>query len=323
MDFSSLQSYLKGSSLEVLSPTLQTEYFDQLRLGDFPRWRALLNQLPTIQPSTHNFDSTISIGQANDANEATLQQLKSQLLEFIPWRKGPFELFNISIDTEWRCDWKWDRLKSQISPLAGRKVLDVGSGNGYYSLRMLQAGAERVIGVDPHIAYVMQFWLIKHFLKDIPADVLPLALETLPENSAYFDSAFSMGVLYHRRSPINHLLQLKNSLKPGGELILETLFVDGGKGYSLTPESRYARMTNIWFVPSIPTLESWLSRCGFVDIHVIDESTTSVDEQRKTKWMPFDSLEDALSKQNPAQTIEGLPAPKRVIMLATRSKQSL
>jgi tRNA (mo5U34)-methyltransferase len=320
MDFSSLKSYLEGSSLEALSPVLQTEYFEQLRLGDFPRWRALLAQLPAIRPSTHNLDSTISIGQASDTDEATLLQLKSQLKGFIPWRKGPLELFNIAIDTEWRCDWKWDRLRSQISPLAGRKILDVGSGNGYYSLRMLQAGAERVIGVDPHIAYVAQFWLIKHFLKDIPVDVLPLALEDLPENSAYFDSVFSMGVLYHRRSPIDHLLQLKNSLKAGGELILETLFVDGKKGYSLTPENRYARMTNVWFVPSIATLENWLSRCGFVDIRVIDESTTTVDEQRKTNWMPFDSLEDALSKENPTQTTEGLPAPKRVVILASRSK---
>ena len=60
-----------------------------------------------------------------------------------PWRKGPFSLFGVQIDTEWRSDWKWNRVAPHLSPLAGRRVLDVGCGNGYYGWRMCAAGAAR------------------------------------------------------------------------------------------------------------------------------------------------------------------------------------
>jgi tRNA (mo5U34)-methyltransferase len=143
-------------------------------------------------------------------------------------------------------------------------------------------------------------------------------LEQVPPSLNYFDTVFSMGVIYHRRSPIDHILELKSCLRPGGELVIESICVDGEAGYSLTPEKKYARMGNVWFVPSIPTLVQWLSRCGMEQISVIDESTTTVDEQRKTEWMPFDSLEDALDVNNPQLTIEGLPAPKRVVVKAIR-----
>ena len=56
-----------------------------------------------------------------------------------------------------------------------------------------------------------------------------------------------MGVLYHRRSPIDHLLELKGCLQTGGELVLETLVIDGGLGEVLVPENRYAKMRNVWF----------------------------------------------------------------------------
>ena len=45
-----------------------------------------------------------------------------------------------------------------------------------------------------------------------------------------------MGVLYHRASPFDCLLQLKNQLTKGGELILETLVVDGDENTVLVPK---------------------------------------------------------------------------------------
>lgn len=258
------------------------------------------------------------IGSADDTDQETLASLKEQLIEFIPWRKGPFNLFGIDIDTEWRSNLKWERLAKAINPLKSRKVLDVGCGNGYYSFRMLEAGADMVLGIDPHIAYMAQFWLLKHFAPTVPAFVLPLTLEQFPGRLNYFDTVFSMGVIYHRRSPIDHILELKNCLRPGGQLVIESIYVDGKEGYCLTPEKKYARMNNVWFVPSIATLNRWLSRCGLTDIYVVDESITDLDEQRKTEWMPYDSLVDALDENDLSVTIEGLPAPKRVLITATR-----
>ncbi|CAG0911331.1 unnamed protein product [Cyprideis torosa] len=164
----------------------------------------------------------------------------------------------------------------------------------------------------------MQFEAVKRFTENQAVDMLPLPLEALPENLCLFDTTFSMGVLYHRRSPIEHLLQLRDTLKPGGELVLETLVVDGPKGYSLVPDDRYARMRNVWFLPSLATLEHWMRRCDFVNIRVADTSTTTIEEQRSTDWMPTESLKDALSPENSQKTVEGLPRPVRATVIANR-----
>jgi tRNA (mo5U34)-methyltransferase len=318
MDLSSLASLVKGTTLDSLTPFLSEAYLAQIRHGDFPRWRQRLAQLPVIDASIFVPGDRIQIGAASDADAATLADLEARLREFIPWRKGPFELFGIHIDSEWRCNLKWDRLSHKLGSLQGQKLLDVGSGNGYFGFRMLAAGADLVIGIDPHLAYVAQFWAAKHFLPKLPIYVLPLTLEQFPRDNTEFDTVFSMGVLYHRRSPIDHLQELKSCLKPGGRLVLESIVVEGPKGYSLMPEQTYARMSNVWFVPTVDTIFQWLTRCGFTDCELVDESLTQQQEQSRTGWMPYESLEDSLNPDSMGLTIEGYPAPRRAVIFAYR-----
>ncbi len=297
--------------LETL-PDLINQKLDPLTHGKLPGWLETLDQLPNIKPSKVDLNTgTIQIGSSDQ-----VQSIESLLRNFEPWRKGPYDLFGIHIDTEWRSDWKWDRLSPHIQPLKYRLVLDVGCGNGYHCLRMLGAGAERVIGIDPGILSVMQFHAIKHFIDDQPVDVLPLGIEQIPEQSKAFDTVFSMGVLYHRRSPIDHLYELAGCLKPGGELVLETLIIDGEEGQVLLPEDRYAQMRNVWFLPSCPTLEAWLKRCGFTNIKLVDVTQTTIEEQRSTGWMQHYSLSEFLDPLDHNKTCEGLPAPKRAIFVA-------
>ena len=318
MNFASLLEQVRDTSLAGLAADLSEGNLKRIRHGDFPRRLEQISQLPRILPSTTDFSDQVAIGSPADCDGAVRRELCRQLMEFMPWRKGPFEVFGIRLDSEWRCDMKWSRLDGEISTLEGRKVLDVGCGNGYYCFRMLGRKAAQVIGLDPHIPYVMQFWALKSFVQDANCWVLPMPLEQFPARSGYFDTVFSMGVLYHRRSPLDHLLLLRDCLRPGGELVLETLFSEGGEGYSLIPADRYARMRNVWFLPSIATLEAWLRRCGFVDMRILDRGVTTPTEQRKTDWMPFDSLKDALDAGDPSRTIEGYPAPARVIITARR-----
>ena len=126
-----------------------------------------------------------------------------------------------------------------------------------------------------------------------------------------------MGVLYHVRSPIDHLLHLKKCLNRGGQLVVETLIVDGEEGYCLTPSDRYARMSNVWFIPSTATLARWLQRCGFTDVNLVDIAVTTKAEQHSSSWMPFQSLVDSLDPNDNNRTCEGLPAPKRAIVTAS------
>jgi tRNA (mo5U34)-methyltransferase len=265
--------------------------------GDFGRWQGYIDGLPGAES-----DPVI---------------LKQTLLGLSPWRKGPFDVGGVHIDAEWRSDLKWDRVRSAIEPLEGRNVLDVGCGNGYYALQMREAGARSVIGIDPIIVYVMQFLAVNHFVRDASTFVLPLRLNELPLPSKRFDTTLSMGVLYHQRSPIDHLRDLRQTLRPGGQLVLETIFVPGEESCAFTPPDRYARMKNVWLLPTIAELTTWLDRSGYRDIKIADEALTTTDEQRSTDWMTFESLAEALDPADPGRTIEGWPAPRRVVVTAT------
>ncbi len=316
--YAPLFSALEHSGLAAwrsLLPDQINRAFAAGRHGDWPRFEAVLHGLPRPNPGCVQLETDCVSVTGEIADQAALA---SSLLELHPWRKGPYRIYGIHIDTEWRSDWKWQRLAPHIQPLTGRRVLDVGCGNGYHLWRMLGAGARRVIGIDPTLLSVVQFLAIKHLLGDWPADVLPLGGEALPPELGAFDSVFSMGVLYHRRSPLDHLLELKGCLRAGGELILETLVVAGEQGYSLLPPARYARMRNVWFIPSCLTLECWLVRAGFRHVRCVDVTPTTCQEQRRTAWMRFESLSECLDPAHPHLTVEGLPAPVRAIFVAEK-----
>ena len=280
-------------------------------------WLDALARLP--RASTRHFQCGAEGLQVGEPCSATEQAaLEETLRTFHPWRKGPLTINGVFVDTEWRSDWKWQRLQNHIAPLNGRTVLDVGCGNGYHCWRMLAEGAERVVGIDPTLLFVMQFFITKHFAGDQPVWVLPLGIESLSSGKMQFDSVFSMGVLYHRRSPIDHLIDLKRLLKPGGELLLETLIDEGPLGHTLIPRDRYAQMRNVWFLPSVDTLCHWLDRCGFDYVRCVDVTQTTGLEQRRTRWMMFQSLADFLDPKDPNKTVEGYPAPKRAIFIANK-----
>lgn len=315
-DYAGLRARLATPLLAPLLAKVPMDLAAEVRHGDFPRWLAAVAALPDLEPTSVDLLNQVRIGVAEQLDAGGREALREVLMRLHPWRKGPLELFGLSIDTEWRSDWKWDRIKAGISSLQGRTVLDVGCGNGYHCWRMAGAGAELVIGIDPHLLFNLQYWAVRHFLPAPPVWVLPLALEDLPVGMRAFDTVFSMGVLYHRRSPFDHLLSLKSCLRPGGELVLETLVVDGADGYSLVPKGRYAQMPNVWFLPTCNTLSGWLEKSGYTDVHLLDVAVTSTAEQHSTSWMTFESLSQALDAERPGLTLEGHPAPKRAVFVA-------
>ena len=283
--------------------------------GEFKHWQKTLEALPEAKNVTVDLSQSVTVGKAGDYNKGEEKRLENLMKKFKPWRKGPYHIHGLHIDTEWRSDFKWDRLAEHISDLSNKYVLDIGCGSGYHLWRMRGAGAKFVVGIDPTQLFLMQFNAIQHFIQDKAVNLLPLGIEQLPELKS-FDTVFAMGVLYHRRSPIDFLYQLKSQLGKGGELVLETLIVDGDVNTVLVPGERYAKMRNVWFLPSAKAMCAWLERCGFKNIRVVNTDITAQEEQRKTEWIDTESLSDFLDPLDNRKTIEGYPAPQRAIFIA-------
>ena len=320
IDYSSFYNQLSQTALAPWQPQLEEKTSAALssnRWGDLPQWCEAVENLPSLKPSIIDLKTpSILVGKNGDCDEANRQNIEDNLRKLHPWRKGPFDVFGVHVETEWRSDFKWERLEGHIEPLKDRLVLDVGCGSGYHCWRMMGEGAKLVAGVDPTMLYVIQFQAMQKYIQNPSAAVLPIGIDDLPDDLPFFDTVFSMGLLYHRRSPLDHLLKLRSLLRNEGELVLETLVIDGKEGQILNPQGRYAKMPNVWFIPSCPTLEVWLKRCGFTDIRLLDVTTTTAEEQRATDWMGFESLPDFLNPKDPTLTIEGYPAPKRAIFVA-------
>lgn len=286
--------------------------------GQFKQWNNAVEFLPSLTPDSLDFVNGVTARSAEPLSAGQLKGMETLLRNLMPWRKGPFSLYGVDIDTEWRSDWKWDRVLPHLSDLRGRTILDVGCGSGYHLWRMIGAGAQLAVGIDPTQLFLCQFEAVRKLLgDDRRAHLLPLGIEQLPALNA-FDTVFSMGVLYHRRSPLEHLWQLKDQLVKEGELVLETLVVEGDENTVLVPGDRYAQMRNVYFIPSALALKNWLEKCGFVDVRIVDANVTSCDEQRRTSWMVTESLADFLDPNDRTKTVEGYPAPLRAVLIARK-----
>lgn len=312
--------FTKNSNLEQFHPQLRhvlQQHYELKNHGRSIEWDRALESMPQIECADYSFtdDSVCVVKPEHLALDS--MEYKQHLKAFMPWRKGPWNLLGVEIQTEWHSDWKWQRIEPHISPLEGRQVLDIGTGNGYFLFRMLGAGASLALGIDPTRIFLYQFHAAQRLLPANGAYLLPLRSEQLPAFGC-FDTVFCLGVLYHRRSPIDHIQELMSYLRPGGELVLETLVVPGDINTILVPPERYAKMANVWFLPSTEALENMLRKVGLENVRTVDVSQTTTAEQRATEWMTFHSLADFLDPNDPSRSIEGHPAPLRATLVATK-----
>ena len=280
--------------------------------GMLESWLTTLELLPSIRSSNTRFGDTIQVGKSDDLSTVEGDALDRAIDLLIPWRKGPLNLFGREIDTEWRSDFKWARLCSHLQ-WHEKTVLDVGCGNGYFGFRALDAGAKSVLGIDGYLIYVLQAALVNWFVRS--SNVVVPHRFGHDSVTGKFDIVLSMGVIYHQRDVDSHLNALFQRCHPGGLVVLESIVADR----DVLPDNRYAGMRNVYLIPSVSTLETKLREAGFTDPKLIDVSTTTNEEQRKTSLMPFKSLSDVLDPSDNSLTIEGYPAPKRAIVIAHRA----
>ncbi|MCB1584544.1 MAG: tRNA 5-methoxyuridine(34)/uridine 5-oxyacetic acid(34) synthase CmoB [Xanthomonadales bacterium] len=305
-----------GSAVEPhidVIKNITNRVIDNINQGDLHRWMAAYGSLPDLTAGKIDYDKpAVKVQFDPELSESVNLELKDTLLQLHPWRKGPFQIGDTFVDAEWRSNLKWERLLKALPELTGRTVLDIGCGNGYYLMKMAKYNPRLLLGIEPGLLQNIQFWSIEKFAKT-GGFVLPLKIQEMPLDMKCFDVVFSMGVLYHRKSPIEHIEHLKSLLSPQGTLVLETLIVDGDEQTCLVPPGRYAQMRNVWFLPSVSMLSGWLEKVGFKNVEIADVSITTTEEQRSTDWMRFHSLPQFLTADQ-QQTVEGHPPPKRVII---------
>ena len=266
-----------------------------------------------------NFDTSFSIDDTITISGRITKDIEKEIYDFAyllrPWRKGPFQLFDTFIDSEWQSFIKYNLLEPYFN-LEGKKVADIGCNNGYYMFRMLKQNPKKVVGFDPSPHFKTQFDFINHYIKsDIIFEML--GVEHLDIYDEKFDVIFCLGVLYHRSDPIGTLKSLKKGLEKNGVLYLDTFMIDGDTDIALTPKKTYSKIPNIYFVPTIAALKNWCLRAGFKDIEVLEIKETLLNEQRATKWIEGESLGDFLDPDDQKVTVEGYPAPKRVYIKAS------
>ncbi len=290
---------------------IQKERGAWLTWKDIKPLQEALKQLDSCDASIM-IEDTITIDAA--LSQEKKEQIDTLARQMKPWRKGPFRLFDTFIDSEWNSAIKYNLLEPYFD-LKDKCVADIGCNNGYYMFRMLKHNPTKIVGFDPSPLCLTQFHFINHFVKsDIRYELLGIEhVEFYPEK---FDTIFCLGVLYHRPNPIGALKSLKKSLNKNGELFLDTFMIDGEAEVALTPQKTYSKIPNIYFVPTIPALKNWCMRAGFKEFEVLEIKKTEANEQRKTDWIPGQSLDNFLDENDPNYTVEGYPAPKRVYIRA-------
>ena len=317
--------------IDQLSPNVDREEVQRLRvqadkmleIEKFQVMARALAALPVVEdlPGTPEFDLSgdfVTIGRRDDLNDEQFSLLQQAVNVLHPWRKGPFKLFGLEIDSEWRSNLKWDRIAPALGELRSRKILDVGCGNGYYMFRAAAHDPSAVLGLDPSVPFCVAFELMQRYLRMDHLQYDRLGCEHLHVFHKAFDIALCMGILYHHRSPIDILRGLLNSLRVGGIALIESQTIDGDGHFALFPEQRYAKARNVYFVPTKDCLVNWVRRAGFKDVEVVSHERVTIEEQRRTDFMTFESLADFLDPDDHHLTIEGYPGPWRTAVRAVR-----
>ncbi len=258
----------------------------------------------------------VKIGGRDELSDRDREKVYQAMRDFMPWRKGPFEVFGIEIDAEWRSERKWHRILPELPDLRDKIVADVGSNNGYYMFRMAHHAPKLIVGFEPYLQHYFTFKTLNQFAGCENLHCELLGVEHIGLFRQSFDVVFLMGILYHRSAPVDVLRETRTSMKPGGVLLVETQGIPGQEPLALFPEQRYAKVPGTYFVPTGACLANWLSRAGYVGIKIFFSHPMSSGEQRRTAWMVFESYDDFIDRDDPCLTVEGYPAPIRIFARA-------
>ena len=299
-----------------------------MRLESSAFAKALVFAQGLPEPSWELRDGVVRIGSEKTLSQDQKQDLLSHLRQWRPWRKGPFSIYGLRIDANWKSDRKWRRLRAILEEEGVLKngsrlrVCDVGCNNGYFLFALeSELHPVRLIGLDPTLEFRQCFRFLQELSGFWKAEYLPYGFQELKNFLNYFDLIVCMGVLYHHSDPMSLMRLLHGALAKGGLLVLETLCLPEELGseepHALIPEGRYAGMRGVWQVPNQRAVRSYLKRSGFGKIRFHQEHDYT-KEQVRTEWGDLPGLSEMLDPSDPRRTREGYPAPGRAWLSARK-----
>jgi len=116
--------------------------------------------------------------------------------------------------------------------IKGKRVLDIGCRDGLFSFAAEKLGASKVVGIDNDLSIPATEFLIPFFKSKVIMKQMNL-YDLKPRNFGLFDIVVFPGVLYHLRYPFWALKVIRDVLKVGGRLLIETAIWKGDPENSL------------------------------------------------------------------------------------------
>lgn len=262
--------------------------------------------------------------------EFSKEEIENELKNLKIFRKGPFLINGIKINSHWNSFIKWkyllkvlESLESQMVHFKNKslKVLDIGSNNGYYSFllyyHLKQKGfLSKFDLIDPIVDFYQQYLFLK---KIFPAEdqknwnFYSFGWQEIPSLNTKYDLILCMGILYHHKNPMELLDVIYHQLNKKGILILETITIRYSKyPILLIPKNRYIGSKGFWFIPNKMALLNMLQKTNFSKIQFHSERFV-LREMEKNHYLP--SLKELVDKN---QTIENYPKPYRSFFSAIK-----
>lgn len=196
-----------------------------------------------------------------------------------------------------------ERLKTRVAQmpipddLRGKRVLDIGAWDGWFSFEMERRGAD-VVAVD---CVEIENFLVAHEARKSKVEYRILdVMELSPRDLGYFDIVLFLGVLYHLKHPllgIEKVCELTRDLAIVESHINEDPgAVPGYPRMEFYEHDELGEQLDNWFGPSVECLLALCRTAGFARVELRDVSDDRGTVACYRKW-------DAASPQG------SLPAP--------------
>ncbi len=189
--------------------------------------------------------------------------------------------------------------------LSGRRVLDIGCSDGFFSFEAEKRGGE-VVAMDFVPESYTGFATARRILDSRVMYRMDNVYNLNPEDYGTFDVVFFMGVLYHLRKPLAALDSIRSVMKAGGELYVGTMLIDeyvqlpDGSVTTLEALNPVLRNVPLWQAYPEDSLNGDYTNCFAPNMAALRAALTEAEfDVANTKIVSMGGYVRAIASNNP------------------------